>query len=575
MRGTSKKLTKTSLILCGLLSAFMAFQTAKIISYSNNTLQNHPEWVSGKLNVFRQYLMGGEDTFYSRHILQRNRLNVHTAFGFNLIDLNRVFQPSLIAFDFFLGENAYLAFLFNKTFEGFSGIRVSRNPKFKNMSFHADASGRFTEVNPLSIQHVGSGWHHMELRFIKNSLLLSVDKRLVTTIKISPLKEQIIGFRSGIKECLVKHLFIKDIDQNIIPSSFENDRHTWILFLSSYAFIFSFSLLLLIIFDKKYVFYLHYLTILGLAAYYDFDYTYWSAQYFSTNFHATRPFHQPPSSNSFEERRAWFFNKFNRLDPTPPNYSSRTNPEPLSSFLHISMEPGNEKDADFQIFINDRPPQFQDFDKSDAVMASLKKEFHKSSDFVTCFLGSSQTWGAGASKEEDLLAFQFHKRMVSHDKDKHNIITLNLSRSAYTSTEILQRYKTLTTVLIPHLTIVNLSNNDNDPAVFRQNLESLAKFNEEHHVRTVFTLEPNSLERRLTDIQLKHQIMRSVAATHHLLCLDLHSFFQRDDIYDSGFIWWDFVHLTSYGQRLAAEFIWNGIQSDTLHAGKTNEPGKS
>ena len=41
--------------------------------------------------------------------------------------------------------------------------------------------------------------------------------------------------------------------------------------------------------------------------------------------------------------------------------------------------------------------------------------------------------------------------------------------------------------------------------------------------------------------------------------ISLHSHLSNRDIYDSGIIWWDVVHMTSYGQQKAAEFIANGL----------------
>ena len=36
---------------------------------------------------------------------------------------------------------------------------------------------------------------------------------------------------------------------------------------------------------------------------------------------------------------------------------------------------------------------------------------------------------------------------------------------------------------------------------------------------------------------------------------DLNGYLAQPDVYDSGILWWDMIHLTSYGQHLAAELI--------------------
>ena len=54
--------------------------------------------------------------------------------------------------------------------------------------------------------------------------------------------------------------------------------------------------------------------------------------------------------------------------------------------------------------------------------------------------------------------------------------------------------------------------------------------------------------------------MRNISTQYHVPLLDLNGYLTSDGVYDSGFLWWDLVHLTSYGQELAAEFIAKGIR---------------
>ena len=37
--------------------------------------------------------------------------------------------------------------------------------------------------------------------------------------------------------------------------------------------------------------------------------------------------------------------------------------------------------------------------------------------------------------------------------------------------------------------------------------------------------------------------------------LDLHGHLSAPEVVDSGFLWWDYVHLSSYGHRRAAEWL--------------------
>ena len=53
--------------------------------------------------------------------------------------------------------------------------------------------------------------------------------------------------------------------------------------------------------------------------------------------------------------------------------------------------------------------------------------------------------------------------------------------------------------------------------------------------------------------------MKKVASQYHIPVIDLHEYLKSQA--DTGFIWWDHVHLTSYGQMLAASYIVAQLQT--------------
>jgi lysophospholipase L1-like esterase len=109
----------------------------------------------------------------------------------------------------------------------------------------------------------------------------------------------------------------------------------------------------------------------------------------------------------------------------------------------------------------------------------------------------------------------------------------------------------------PNLVVMNLSNND---AVkkFDRRLVSLLKQNEKLGALSLFVLEGNSIEHTGEKMPLKHDMMARVAEKFDIPLLDLHGRLSDADIYDTGFLWWDRAHMTSYGQSIAAEFIAQG-----------------
>ena len=72
-------------------------------------------------------------------------------------------------------------------------------------------------------------------------------------------------------------------------------------------------------------------------------------------------------------------------------------------------------------------------------------------------------------------------------------------------------------------------------------------------------LEPKSSEALQRFIQPRHDVMRRVAKASGTPLLDMQSFFDAQARRDQGILWWDGVHMTAYGQQLAAEFIAAGI----------------
>jgi lysophospholipase L1-like esterase len=109
----------------------------------------------------------------------------------------------------------------------------------------------------------------------------------------------------------------------------------------------------------------------------------------------------------------------------------------------------------------------------------------------------------------------------------------------------------------PQLVVVNMSNNDNQPEVFAQNLYRLIDLNRARGIRTLFVLEANSPEEVDDHLPVSHAVMRRVAQERSVPVLDMHAHLaaRRDD----GFLWWDQVHLTSYGQQLVGDRLRDAI----------------
>jgi hypothetical protein len=80
----------------------------------------------------------------------------------------------------------------------------------------------------------------------------------------------------------------------------------------------------------------------------------------------------------------------------------------------------------------------------------------------------------------------------------------------------------------------------------------------------LFVLEANSPER---DVKLdrQHAIMRSVAAAKGIATIDADAWLRRR--FAEGFLWRDFVHLSSFGQELLARCLADALEKEGLPRG--------
>lgn len=172
----------------------------------------------------------------------------------------------------------------------------------------------------------------------------------------------------------------------------------------------------------------------------------------------------------------------------------------------------------------------------------LKKEKRKPR---LLLLGSSQTWGAGARNAQEKLGHQLGTGLG------HQVV--NTSISGGRARELINQYLEEWIGWEPDLVLLNLAHNDKNPRSYRRALKDLARTNVERGIPTVFVLEPNAPELIRDNLLGNHAILREVAQAYHIPVLDLHACLRDDK--DTGILWWDFVHLTSYGQERAAHCL--------------------
>jgi lysophospholipase L1-like esterase len=198
------------------------------------------------------------------------------------------------------------------------------------------------------------------------------------------------------------------------------------------------------------------------------------------------------------------------------------------------------------------------------------------------FIGSSQTWGAGADTENDTFVMQSEKQLnsqlyvfaentfqnvlgvISEDKASRKMDFINAGISGTNSTDLLKLYtNSWRNTLKPDLVVLNLSNNDMGNPKFESNLRKFVELNRPD-IGTIFMLEANSIE-RTSGLAKNHEIVKRIGNELRIPVIDLHGYLSEKS--DTGIIWWDYVHLTTHGQKLAAqlltEYIRGNVASDS------------
>lgn len=175
------------------------------------------------------------------------------------------------------------------------------------------------------------------------------------------------------------------------------------------------------------------------------------------------------------------------------------------------------------------------------------------------FIGTSQTWGAGAREETETFVNRMERRLNSNVVLNCHFECINTGLSGYNASRLLNLYINEWLVLEPQIVVINLSNNDNNSVQFTNVLRRFADLNISKGIKTMFVLEANSIEVNPGELK-QHKFMRQVGKEKGILIADLHNYLLQN--YDKGFLWWDFVHLTSFGHKLAADFLFEKISEE-------------
>ena len=477
----------------------LGWVAAQLYLSSHHSLYNNGNWISTKTTLARS-VMGAYSYLFSLQALYRGRLNLAAWHGYQEVVSKEAFDPATLQFDFALLSDAHLTLELNRTDAGYSGVRFSRNGNYRAMVFTASAEGQFSKKRRIEGLRQASlkGWHTVGVWMREDDFVVGLDGQELTIYATAVARPQRIGFRGGKSGALVDNIRLVERDGSVFRETFERPGA---LLWGSAAGVAAIPLLSIILFlllrkvsrvsDKLLGFYfLMFTGVLIMVGGMLYGLLYYKKQFY-------------------------------------PDVDEK---------LRLEEEYGKASAAE-------------------RIFERIEREYRPTPDpGVTrlVFLGSSQTHGSGAAAESETLVRQT-ERILNERSGGPRFECINTAVHGYKIRDMARDYAERWVKMRPNLVVVNASNNDIGAGIhqFRRWLTEIIELSQGAGIEVVLVAEPNSPEQDKTSLPKFHAHMADVGDQHGVPTVDMHGYLAARK--DDGFLWWDWVHLTSFGQRLFAE----------------------
>jgi len=470
----------------------------------SNTLVNNGNWVSTKEGLGMK--VTGASAFMRRtQALARCRLNLDAWNGYQEVLTRSKMKVDNADFDFLLAEGAYFALVFKEP-DQFLGFRISGNSALKSVYFVARRDGEFIEQRDLEVPDFPRNrWNHFKFYLDDTGATIEINGERVS---VGPIQMPVFcqpGFRGCERHVAIDNVVFREGNWPVFEDDFLNrDNLTRYLLLALVA-----------------------LTLLSGGLY--------------CSLLAVRV----PGGKSLVSVMA--FNVFLALMGTlmAP-----------SLFFALALYPSEESFARAEtVYLYNHW-----WWRSEEISQQASSHKHDDAGLIL-FIGSSQTFGAGATSIQEAFVSRIQQRLDEETKGAHGYQCINAGMSGTGSGTLLEFYEQDWLEMSPEIVVLNLGANDrwSSDEEYASNLERFIDLSEEKNTRMLFVLEPYSWEWE-NDVRGSgprelhtHRVMKEVAASLDVPFVDAHGRLSIDR--QKGFLWWDFIHPTSFGHRLIADCI--------------------
>ena len=476
-----------------LLSALFSISSAFFIVLQTLTFEKLDLWDSGKIHVARG-LTGSHAFVTTRVALAEQNLNLTAWNGGQEVYTRESVRPEKIEFNFTVSPAGYFIWEFDRDPTGYFGMRLSLEPVFKNLFFTADNKDQFIKTELADIR-INKDSNHFVALFTADEVRIEINQKEIKFPWKRSRPSGQIGFRAGLNYTTVDDISIKT-DAKLIFEDFSVLKPAFKL-----SFIIWVSLLLvgLLLVRKK-----------SLQAFASIGFFILSLLFALFNFYD--------------------YYKIRPTYPLPTDILENT----FRHFNETLQKNIFEKPEEIKIRLQDEVSHFSQSENN------------------IYFIGSSQTWGAGARESNDTLVSTTCRELKKHVKTEvhcaNAAISGHLLRDQMALLNELSMEKKLS---LPVLYVVNMTSNDSQNVDYEKQVQLLISFVKYKNQKIIFFKEPNF--NTASTLNKNYEILDRLANENLITVSDLNQ--ELFDKRDSGILWWDVVHLTSHGQWLAGQFM--------------------
>ncbi len=452
-------------------------------------------------------VMGASNFVNKTQPLNRDRLDLSSWSGFQEISTKKILEYNQIEFDALVDDNAYIINHFAMNDNQRFSIKISGTSS-DSYCLVIDRDGKFIDKQLIDGLNIKSNeWFHTKINLRENEAFITINDQENVCL-IPNSKYSKVGFKGGLNQSLVDNIVIKNNSETVFNEDFSNNKNFILILIVIFIFL---SLVHSKISNKSR--YILFVTIdisllLSILTFYIYLLCFFIGNY--------------PNINSY-----------------------------LSSLKSKETE---WIDKEIEII------------STQIMTATRDNNIEK-----IMIIGSSQTWGAGASSIEKtfpaILENELNIKIDELSKDatssgqtfglsiNQDISVVNAGISGTVSFELLDEYQKNWIKLKPKILIINLSSNDFNYGVsqsdFKKNIEEFISLNKLNNIKTILVIEASSSEYRIYNPL--HNSLKEISADNNIPIIEMNEYLK--DKNDSGLLWWDFIHPTNYGHQLIAKHI--------------------